>query len=326
MKLVDTYGRRINYLRLSVTDRCNLRCTYCMPADGVPQVSHGDILSYEELLMIARTIVSLGVEKIRVTGGEPLVRKGVTDFLARLAEIPGLRHLALTTNGILLEDMAESLKTAGVQRLNISLDSLRPARFAEITRGGDVEMVLAGIAAAERAGFPPVKINMVVMRGVNDDEVIDFAALTLDKPCSVRFIEYMPTTGEREYQNLTVSGQEILERIASRFRLNPVDKGEFAGPAKDFKIDGAAGTLGFITPVFGHFCDECNRIRITSTGMVKGCLFSDSATDLKPLLRASDSEGVEKVLRDIVTGKEARHRLSPGDAGHRPFDMSKVGG
>ncbi|MBI1921448.1 MAG: GTP 3',8-cyclase MoaA [Geobacter sp.] len=326
MKLIDSYGRQINYLRLSVTDRCNLRCVYCMPADGVPQVSHGDILSYEELLELARITVSLGVEKIRVTGGEPLVRKGIVEFLARLAEIPGLRHLVLTTNGLLLEEMAEGLKAAGVQRLNISLDSLQPAKFAEITRGGDVARVLAGIEAAGRAGFPPVKINMVVMRGVNDDEIVDFAAMTLDRPCSVRFIEYMPTAGANDWQNQTVSGQDILERIAARFRLNPMDKGEFAGPAKDFRIEGAAGTLGFITPVFGHFCEECNRIRITSTGMVKGCLFSESATDLKPLLRASDSEGLEKLLRDIVSGKEARHRLSPGEAGHRPFDMSKVGG
>jgi GTP 3',8-cyclase len=326
MELTDSFGRRINYLRLSVTDRCNLRCRYCMPAEGVAFLAHGTILSYEELLLLARTAVLLGIEKVRVTGGEPLVRKGIVTFLARLAEIPGLQHLALTTNGLLLEKMAGSLLEAGVQRLNISIDSLRPATFAAITRGGDVHRVLAGIAAAAQAGFSSPRINMVVMRGVNDDEVIDFAALTLDKPYAVRFIEYMPTTREQGWQSRSISGQEVLERIARRYPLHPVDKGKFAGPAKDFKIAGAAGTLGFITPVFGHFCGDCNRIRVTATGMAKGCLFSEDGFDLKPLLRTGDSAGLEEALRRVVCIKQDRHRLSGEDAGNRPFDMSKVGG
>ncbi|MCM2358099.1 MAG: GTP 3',8-cyclase MoaA [Geobacteraceae bacterium] len=326
MELTDSFGRRINYLRLSVTDRCNLRCRYCMPEEGVPFLPHGAILSYEELFLIARTAVSLGIEKIRVTGGEPLVRKGIVPFLARLAKLPGLRHLALTTNGLLLEEMAQGLRAAGVQRLNISLDSLQPDTFAAITRGGEVSRVMAGIAAAERAGFPPVKINMVVMRGVNDQEIIDFAALTLEKPYAVRFIEYMPTAGEPGWQELTVPGREILERIARVYPLCPVDKGESAGPAKDFRIEGAAGTLGFITPVFGHFCGDCNRIRVTATGMARGCLFSDEELDLKPFLRGGDEAGLEQALRRVVSIKQDRHRLSGEEAGHKPFDMSKVGG
>lgn len=194
MGLIDTSGRRINYLRLSVTDRCNLRCSYCMPEKGVPKVTHGDILRYEDLLRVAQAAVSLGIEKIRVTGGEPLVRLGISGFLARLAAIPGLRQLVLTTNGVLLEEMAEELRASGVQRLNVSLDSLRPETFGRVTRCGDVSRVWAGIEAAERAGFP-LKLNMVVMRGVNDEELADFAALTLEKPYAVRFIECMPIAG-----------------------------------------------------------------------------------------------------------------------------------
>ena len=194
--MIDTYGRKINYLRLSVTDRCNLRCRYCMPEDGIPLLPQGGILSYEELYLVSRTAVSLGIEKIRVTGGEPLIRKGILDFLSRLAGIPGLRQLVLTTNGLLLNEMAGRLKAAGVQRLNISIDSLVPENFRRITRGGEVSRVLSGIAAAEAAGFP-IKLNMVVMRGVNDHEVVDFAALTLDKPFAVRFIEFMPSGADR---------------------------------------------------------------------------------------------------------------------------------
>src|SRR6266702_5461601 len=185
MELIDYYGRKINYLRLSVTDRCNMLCVYCMPANGIPLLAHDDILSYEALYSIAKTAVASGIEKIRVTGGEPLVRKGIIPFLTRLSSIPGLRQLVLTTNGLQLREMAESLRQAGVQRLNISLDSLRPEVFADITRGGDVHRVMAGIAAAERAGFP-LKINMVVMRGINDQEILDFAALTLDRPLTIR--------------------------------------------------------------------------------------------------------------------------------------------
>ncbi len=254
MQLTDSLGRRINYLRLSVTDRCNLRCRYCMPGAGVDFLPHEAILSYEELLSIARIAVSLGVEKIRVTGGEPLVRRGIVPFLARLAQLPGLRHLALTTNGLLLAEMAEGLREAGVQRLNISLDSLSPDTFAAVTRGGELDRVLEGLAAAEQAGFLSLKINMVVMRGVNDGEILDFAALTLEKPYSVRFIEYMPTAGET------------------------------------------------------------------------GCLFSDQGLELRAFLKSGDLAGLEDALRRVVSVKQDRHSLSGEEAGHAPFDMSKVGG
>lgn len=326
MELVDPHGRTINYLRLSVTDRCNLRCRYCMPVDGVAKLTHGDILSYEELYQLAECAVRIGIEKIRVTGGEPLVRKGLTHFLARLAALPGLRQLVLTTNGLLLPEMASELRSAGVQRLNISLDSLQPATFAAITCCGELQRVMAGIAAAERAGFPPVKLNMVVMRGVNDAELLDFAALTLDKPYAVRFIEYMPSLKEANWQSLLVTGGEILHRIAGRFSLEPVGRGELAGPARDFRISGAAGTIGVITAVSGHFCSDCNRIRVTSSGMARSCLFAEAGLDLKPLLRDGDRPGLEEALRRIVGNKPGRHCISGESTGHSPFDMSKIGG
>lgn len=326
MGLIDSNGRRINYLRLSVTDRCNLRCRYCMPAGGVPKLLHDEMLSYEEMLRVAGESVALGIEKIRITGGEPLVRKGITGFLQRLAKIPALRELVLTTNGLLLDEMAVSLRRAGVQRLNISLDSLRPETFARITRGGDLERVKSGIAAAEDAGFPPVKINMVVMRGINDEEVLDFAALTLYKPWTVRFIEYMPAIREKGWEALSVSGREILERIGRRYPLLPVLSAEMAGPARNFRIGGAKGSIGIITPISGHFCESCNRIRVTASGMVKGCLFAGQGIDLKPCLRTPGNGALREILRGIVTGKPDRHTLADDESGHGPFAMSQIGG
>ena len=242
MGLRDGHGRRINYLRLSVTDRCNLRCFYCMPSDGVSDLGHTSILSYEELLLIAESAVRLGIEKIRVTGGEPTVRRAIIGFLERLSSISGLKHLALTTNGIMLPEMASDLRRAGVQRLNVSLDSLNPDTFARITRGGELARVLAGLDAAVKAGFPPPKINVVIMRGVNDCEILDFADLTRSRGCSVRFIEYMPVVREEGWQRFCISGQEVLQRIMEMYQLEPVDKGLYAGPSTDFRIPGATGT------------------------------------------------------------------------------------
>ena len=325
MKLVDTFGRKINYLRLSVTDRCNMRCRYCMPAQGVEKYTHQQVLSYEELHRIARAAVTLGVEKIRVTGGEPLVRKGILPFLSGLSAIPGLQQLVLTSNGQLLEEMADELRAAGVQRLNISLDSLDPEKFRTITRVGDLKRVLAGIAAADRVGFP-VKINMVVMRGVNDDEIEAVASLALERPFTVRFIEYMPSSREDSWQLLVVPGSEILERLSAKFSLQSLERAELAGPAREYRIAGAAGTVGIITPVTGHFCAECNRIRVTSTGRAKGCLFSGDQLDLKPILAKDDAALLEDALRSIVEGKPGRHQMSIDGANHTPFAMSSIGG
>ena len=326
MQLIDSRGRTINYLRLSVTDRCNMRCFYCMPPEGIADRGHEAILSYEELLLIAETAVSIGIEKIRITGGEPLVRAGIVAFLGKLSAISGLRHLALTTNGLLLEDMAADLRRAGVQRLNVSLDSLKQQTFSDITRGGDLNRVLAGLDAAEEAGFPPPKINCVIMRGVNDGEILDFAAMTMSHGNSIRFIEYMPAVKENDWQRYSLSGEEILRCIAGRYPLEPVDKGLYAGPSRDFRIPGARGNIGIITAVSGHFCSECNRIRVTSTGQAKGCLFSDEKTDLIPFLRPPDREKLADVLRGIVSSKPERHGISQDGYVHKNFTMSQVGG
>jgi len=325
MSLIDAYGRRINYLRLSVTDRCNLRCSYCMPAQGVAKVACGDVLRYEELLKLAQAAVRVGIEKIRVTGGEPLVRKGLPDFLAELAGLPGLRQLVLTTNGVLLAGQAAALKAAGVQRLNISLDSLQPEVFARVTRGGDLNRVLAGIAAAEALGFP-LKINMVVMRGVNDGEVADFAAMTLAKPITVRFIEYMPAARVDDFRSLLVPGSEILDLLARRFRVEATGRGPLCGPSRNYRIAGAAGSIGLITPLSGHFCGECNRLRVTATGTVRSCLFGCDAVDLKPLLAGNDAAALEQALRRLVEGKPAGHRLDEPALAPAPFAMAAIGG
>jgi len=325
MSLVDSYGRKINYMRLSVTDRCNLRCQYCMPEEGIAKLDHKDILSYEELLVLSTASVQVGIEKIRVTGGEPLVRNGIIDFLKKLSLIPGLRQLVLTTNGVLLKEMAEDLLDAGVQRLNISLDSLRHETFKQITRCGDLDKVLEGIQAADSLGFP-IKINVVAMRGINDSEFVDFAAITLKKPYAVRFIEYMPTSKEKNWQSLVISGDEILERISEHYHIAPVEKNVLSGPSQDFRIDGALGTIGIITPISGHFCAECNRIRVTSSGMARSCLFGDTEYDLKPMLRASGNNALKETLRAIVINKPKNHLITSHESAHEPFDMSKVGG
>jgi cyclic pyranopterin phosphate synthase len=326
MTLIDSFGRKINYLRLSVTDRCNLRCVYCMPAEGICKLKHGEILKYEELLLLAETAIGIGIEKIRITGGEPLVRKGILGFLENLSGISGLRQLVLTTNGTLLPEMAVGLRKAGVQRLNISLDSLKPETFRRITRCGDLERVLAGIRIAEEQSFP-IKLNMVVMRGINDDEILDFAGLTLTKPYTVRFIEYMPTMKVPGWQSLVVPGGEIIRRICGPYRIRPLEReGGLAGPARNYRIEGAAGTIGIITAVSSHFCRECNRIRVTSSGMAKGCLFDDTAYDLKPILRSGDRAALETALREIVGRKPRQGFICDADSLRKPFDMSKVGG
>lgn len=325
MSLHDSIGRTINYLRLSVTDRCNLRCRYCMPEEGISKSAHGDILSYEELYRIACAAVSIGIDKIRITGGEPLVRKGIIPFLRQLAEIPGLGQLVLTTNGVLLESVAADLHVAGVQRLNISLDSLNPETFRQISRGGDLARIMAGIEAARACGFP-IKLNMVVMRGINDHELLDFAALASTAAITVRFIEYMPAIREQNWQSLVVPGAEILSRLERTFSLIPLERAELAGPARNFRIAGAPGALGVITPVSHHFCSECNRIRVTASGLAKGCLFSGAQLDLKPALRGGSESDLAAALGAIVDTKPVRHQMSAEECHHQAFSMSSIGG
>ncbi len=325
MLLSDNFGRKINYLRLSVTDRCNMRCVYCMPADGINKLGHAEILSYEQFLLIAEAAVSLGIEKIRVTGGEPLVRNGIVTFLEQLANISGLKQLVLTTNGVLLPEMAQELKDVGVQRLNISLDSLQPAMFTQLTRRDLLPQVLAGIAAAEKVGLS-YKINMVVMRGLNDNEILDFARLTQEHDCTVRFIEYMPVLKEKDWRSLVVPSKEILQRLDGHYSLHPVDRGALAGPAEEFAIDGALGQIGVIAPLSGHFCQDCNRIRITASGNVRTCLFSDHEFDLKPLLVPGNVADIASELQRLVSDKPACHTLNSNGSKYSPFSMAQIGG
>jgi cyclic pyranopterin phosphate synthase len=317
----DKHGRTINYLRLSITDRCNLRCSYCMPAEGETLCSHAEILSYEELLRIAEAAVELGVEKVRVTGGEPLVRKDVLGFLDQLGSIPGLKEMTLTTNGLLLEEQADQLRAVGVDRLNVSLDSLDPRVYTQVTRGGDLDKVLAGLEAAERAGLG-LKLNMVVMRGINDHEVEAFAAMSQERSWSIRFIEYMPTIREKAWSDRVIPGRAILERLNQTFVLSPIATSRLSGPARNYRIAGAIGTIGIITPISDHFCGGCNRIRVTAQGFVKSCLLSDQALDLKPAL-AQGTNAVRKALIDVVSSKGDQHHFMDGE---QSFQMSSIGG
>lgn len=317
----DHFGRTVSYLRLSVTDRCNLRCCYCMPATGVSECDHNDVLRYEELLLIARAAVSLGVEKVRVTGGEPLVRKGVVGFLRQLSGLSGLSEITLTTNGLLLNEMAKSLKDSGVNRINVSLDSLQYSTYANITRGGDLNRVLNGLEVAEDAGLQ-LKLNMVVMRGINDHEIESFAALSINRPWSVRFIEYMPTIREKAWRNRIIPGDEIIKRLQEKYLIKPLSVSRLCGPAKPYRISGALGTVGIITPMSDHFCSSCNRIRVTSKGLVKSCLLSGDSFNLSSAL-AQGYDAVCGSLKDVTESKSSKHNFQNSN---QAFQMSSVGG
>ncbi|HHY38374.1 MAG TPA: GTP 3',8-cyclase MoaA [Clostridia bacterium] len=319
----DAWGRKIDYFRISVTDRCNLRCFYCMPEEGVPFKSHDEILRYEEILRIVRCATSLGIRRVRVTGGEPLVRKGLPGFLRALTCIDGVSDVSITTNGILLADLATDIRKAGVSRINVSLDSLKPDRYEGITRGqpGSWERVWRGIEEALKLGFDPVKINVVAMRGVNDDELLDFAHLTVSMPIHVRFIEIMPlgeeasctTPGATDWKDLFVSGDTILERLSLSGSLHPTEvKG--AGPARYYRLDGAKGTIGIISAISRHFCPTCNRLRMTADGKVSPCLASNDEVDIGgPLRRGVDDSEIVRILRFAIMSKPLEHDMEAPD-------------
>ena len=312
--MIDQYERNINYLRVSVTDRCNLRCTYCMPKEGISLIGRDDILRYEEILRIIRVATGEGITKVRITGGEPLVRQGVASFIASLRAIPALDDISLTTNGILLETHAEELFAAGVRRINISLDSLNADKYARITRGGDVHAVLRGIQKVRETGFYPIKINIVAIKGVNDDEVLDFARLTLANPYQIRFIELMSLgTAGAENDGRYLANSVIRERIETLGKLEAVNGGrtKTEGPARIYRLAGSAGEIGFISPVSRHFCHSCNRLRLTADGHLRACLLSDDETDLKGPLRAGCSdEEIGALIRGVIARKPQRHEIA----------------
>ena len=316
--LRDRFGRGIDYLRISITDRCNLRCRYCMPAEGVKKREHRDILSLEEITEIAQEAVALGVRKIRVTGGEPLVRQGVCSLCQKLSAIDGLEDLALTTNGLLLPVLAQELKTAGVGRVNISLDTLDPVKYRYITRGGTLENALAGIRAAWDAELRPVKINTVLAGGFNDDEILALAELTRELPIEVRFIELMPMTGTDVF-----GPQAYLPCCVVLERLPLLEREEDSGVARRFRLPGAAGTIGLISPLSCGFCGSCNRLRLTADGFLKPCLHSRAEIPVRGLHGAA----LRKKIREAILQKPAQHgALSPTERSDAGRDMNQIGG
>ncbi len=327
--LQDSYNRPIQYLRVSVTDRCNLRCVYCMPASGVPNIPHEKILRYEEIVRIVRLAVEMGIVHVRLTGGEPLVRKDIVELVRELAAIPGLDDLAMTTNGVLLATYAQPLAEAGLKRVNISLDTLSPERFRRITRLGSLERTLAGHQAALDAGLRPVKVNTVVVRGLNDDEIIDLARLTMQPAWHLRFIEMMPLgEGAHWTGDGVVPTAEIRARVAAAFgELTPVSQaGPGVGPARYYQLPGAEGTLGFISPVTEHFCFTCNRLRLTSDGKILPCLLSDLSFDLRTPMRAgADDAKMRDIFNQAVRAKPHRHHLADAPEEHK-LPMSAIGG
>jgi cyclic pyranopterin phosphate synthase len=330
--MIDSYNREINYLRVSVTDRCNLRCIYCMPKEGLSLLGHDDILRYEEIFRVIQASMKLGVVKVRVTGGEPLVRRGILDFLRKLKTMDGLRDVSLTTNGILLESLAEDIFKAGITRINISLDSLNQEKYEYVTRGGSLERVLRGIDEAHRAGFFPIKINIVVIKGFNDDEILSFVRQTIDKPYQIRFIELMPfgRVG-MDHEEKYLSNETILDEIAKAYPLVPVNmkKTNLDGPAKLFRIKDARGEIGFISAMSQHFCQSCNRLRLTADGNIRACLFSDQEVDLKSAIRMGCSDSDLVSLIKIGAEKKPRGFKETADERHIKKctkDMSAIGG
>ena len=332
----DAHGRTIDYLRISLTDRCNFRCIYCMPEDGVQALSHEDILRYCEIVRIVRVAAELGIKRLRLTGGEPLVRKGVEGLIEELGAVPGIESIAMTTNGVLLPKMAEGLKAAGLSRVNISLDTIDADQFAFVTRCGRLDQTLAGIDAALAAGFNPVKINAVTVRSLNQD-YLAFAKLSLDRPLHVRFIEYMPV-GESSGsdgcgwgQQDVVASEELLDIINERARAEGLpalvpaggDQPVGWGPARYFEFPGAQGTVGFISPLSRHFCSECNRLRLTADGKLRPCLFSDVEYDLRDAVRGDGGDdAVRAVILEAIGAKPDEHHDKVGtDRG-----MSQIGG
>ncbi|MFH1764237.1 MAG: GTP 3',8-cyclase MoaA [Gemmatimonadota bacterium] len=310
--MVDSFGRRVEYLRISVTDKCNLRCVYCMPEDGLPWLRKDELLSYEEIQAIVGIMAPMGLRRIRLTGGEPLVRKDLPRLVDLIASVPGIQDLAISTNGVLLQDLAGPLKEAGATRVNISLDSFRKDRVDALARrSGTFGKVIAGLEAAGRAGLEPIKINVVLIRGKNDDEIADFAEATRTHPWHVRFIEIMPTTSNLDLSaDDFFSCQEALVRLRELGELEPVTGPEGNGPATYYQYPGAPGTVGVITPMSHNFCDDCNRLRLTADGYLRPCLFGELQTNLRDPLRA----GVDLVplIQETLRIKPERHDLVQG--------------
>ena len=324
--LVDRYGRVHDDLRISVTDRCNLRCVYCMTETGMTFLPHGALLSFDELIRVARVARELGVTSLRLTGGEPLVRKNLASLIEGLSAL-GFRDLALTTNAMLLAPMVPSLRDAGLKRVNISCDSLRPDRFSSIRRRGELATVLEAMDAVEAAGLVPLKVNVVILRGQNDDEILDFAAFARDTGRVVRFIEFMPLDAQGTWDNSQlVSGREIFEQISARWPLNAISE-HHSAPAERFTFADGRGEIGLISSVTQPFCGTCNRLRLTADGSIRNCLFSDDEFSLRDLMRGgADDDELAAVLRRAVWAKYPGHAINEPGFLSPARSMSMIGG
>lgn len=306
--LKDPFGRNINYLRISVTDLCNLRCRYCMPEEGIPKLSRKDILTVEEIAEIAKVFVKLGINKVRLTGGEPLVRRGILDIVEKIGKLDGLKDLAMTTNGVLLKKYAKELKLRGLKRVNISLDTLNEDKYKYITRRGSIKDVMEGIEAAKKYGLTPIKINTVLVKGFNDDEIEALAGLTEKEEIDVRFIELMPIgVTAKDELNGFISNDIVLKKLPE---LIKVEREDPSSPALYYKLPNARGKIGLINPISCKFCKYCNRVRLTAQGKMKLCLHSDDEIDLRQALR--NGEDIEKIIVDAIEKKPESHHLEEG--------------
>jgi len=327
-EMEDQFGRRVDYLRISVTDKCNLRCTYCMPVEGLDWIDREEFLTYEEIASVVRQMAGQGLRRIRLTGGEPLVRRDLSDLVRLLSGIPEIEEIAISTNAVLFPQFGRELREAGASRVNVSLDTLRRDRFQEVARRPErfFDATMEGIEAAERLGFSPVKINTVLMRGLNDDEIEDFAAITREKPWHVRFIELMPTGDNLHLSKRFLSTDSVLQRLRAIGDLRPAAGPVGNGPATYFQFAGAPGTVGVITPLSHNYCDRCNRMRLTADGKLRTCLFGTHEVDLRAPLR--DTGDIFPAVREALEGKPERHFLQLGTArgsgGLRA--LSQVGG
>lgn len=311
--LIDMFGREITYLRISLTPSCNLRCVYCMPPEGIPAPKSDELLSNEEILSFMRQAALLGISRVRLTGGEPLLRKGLVELVRSLSAIPGIDEISLTTNAMLLEKYAAALSEAGLSRVNISLDTLNPEKFTRITRGGQIGKVFRGIAAAETYGLTPIKINTVVVGGLNDDELLSLARLSVDHPWHIRFIELMPIGNAQDWgdsfpplDQRYISVQEMKTRLLSLV-LQPTEKPIGNGPARSFRIPDAPGTVGFISPLGEHFCEDCNRMRLTADGTLRPCLLMDTEIFVKDVL--GNDQALPEYIARAVSLKPKSHEL-----------------
>ncbi len=325
-KLIDRYGRIHTYLRISVTDRCNLRCTYCMPKEGIEWKQKEDILTFEEIIRLAKIFTELGIKKIRITGGEPTVRKDLENLIEGLARLSGLETLAMTSNGILLKDKVSIYKRAGLKVLNISLDTLKEKRFREVTFRDNFNDVIEGLNASLHAGFNPLKVNVVVMKNFNDDEILDFVDFVKDKPINIRFIEYMPFTDNGWGVSKLVSYFDIREKIQSKYDLIPV-LNQSNNVAKDFLIPGFLGSVSFITSMSDSFCGTCNRVRITADGLLKSCLFYQPELSLRDMLRSGvNDEIIKETILGVIYEKKEGHPHMQDLKQHENQPMIQIGG